>query len=199
MEAFHLASNSINRWNNTNGLNSKTVDHIGKQYASTVGVIAAIKDDQLSFAQINDCGVMTYDAQQNRELDIVSNNQLIKPLLQALQVQHNFDSGSKEEHIFFRSQIVNNLDVEFQGQKVNFGVLNGQTEALNLIRYGSINLIPNQVIILYSYGMGPYLYDQEFVNSLFKSQSDVEEYIRSRESEDQKYQKEKSLIVIKTT
>lgn len=197
--AFSEANLRVRQLNRGLGVTSQTVNHLDKQYASTVGAFGFFQKDSLYFGQVNDSGVMVFDPLGNREVDFVLNQTPYINFLSKLEAKDKFKPGSKEEHVFVRSQVVNNPDLEFEGIKINFGVINGSKEASKFLRLGMCNVMQGQVALFYTDGFIPFVYDQSFVDLLFKAEDfeEVERFIKNKEKEEGKFQKEKSMIILK--
>lgn len=197
-KVFKEANSRVKEYNNRLGITSKTVDHLSRQYASTVGAFGFFANGILHFAQINDSGVMVLDPLGSREVDFVINSKPLINYLTDLEKAGKFQPGSKEEHIFVRSQVVNNRNLFYQGQKIDFGVMNGQDEAVNFLHFGCCNVVSGQIALFYTDGFLPFVYDKEFIKVLFvtRDKSKISEYISQKETLGEKFQKEKTMIVI---
>ncbi len=196
-EAFDFGNQKIKKLNDDLGVTPKTVDYISKQYAATVGVAGFIDNGVFYYGQISDCGIMALDQFGNRELDIISAGQLVSPFLAQFENRGDFAPGSQEEHVYFRSKVVNHQEIEFEGKKLNFGVLTGEKNAVQFVRYGAYELIPGNTVLLYSDGFLPFVFDKDFAKIVLGgSKEKIEEEILVREALDKKFATEKSLIVI---
>jgi len=198
-ESFTLANKQIRELNNRLGVTPETIDYLNKQYAAAVGCFGFVKDAIFYFGQLNDCGVAVFDQQGNQELDFVENQQPLIKYLQEARKRGLFEPGSKEEHIHVRSQIVNNKEIAFAGEYINFGVMTGEENAGQFLRIGAFNLHQNQIAVFYSDGFSPFIYDSRFVNLLLQAprKNVLRKFIEEREKENDKYRKEKSLILIR--
>lgn len=198
-KVFKEANSRVKEYNNRLGITRKTVNHLNRQYASTVGAFGFFANGILYFAQINDSGVMVFDPLGNREVDFVINSKPFINYLTGLEKAGKFQPGSKEEHIFVRSQVVNNRNLFYQGQKIDFGVMNGQDEAVDFLHFGCCNLASGQIALFYTDGFLPFVYDRDFIQRLYKTdkKSDLEDYLKAKEKEAEKFQKEKSLIIVR--
>ncbi len=181
----------IIKYNLEQNIDIKTCDYIKKQPYALTFAFGLFVDDMLYFAQLNDCGVMVFDTMQNREIDFSANQ---TPFIEHLQTKYEdgtFAQGSIEEHVYIRKHMVNN-------KNYNFGVLNGDNKALELVHYGATNLQTNQLVLFYSDGFIPFVYNNEFIAILFKEAKEyVDAYIIKKEQEADKYKKEKTLIALK--
>jgi len=198
-KAFEHANKKIKEYNDSLGLTESTVDFLSKQYASTTCSYGYIKDETLYFGQLNDSGVMVFDAERNKEVDFVYNSTLYVQLITQLESAGEFLPGSPEEHVFVRSNVVNNPDLEIENKKVNFGVLDGRENAKKFLHYGSSHLFSGQIILFYTDGFIPFVYDKEFIDLLFETEDRtiVEQHIADKNILGDKYKKNKSLIVVR--
>lgn len=198
-EAFLYANQEIRKFNESIGKTPDTVDFLNIQYAATVGAFGFIKNDILYFGQINDCGVMIFDAVGNKEVDFILSSKPYVDYLGLLEKSNKFVAGSKEEHQFVRGKIVNNKNIEVNGVGINFGVMTGEEKASNFFHYGASNISKGQICLFYSDGFIPFVNDSEFVKLLFKAKDmqEIDESVKLKVSSDTKYQKEKSLIIIR--
>jgi len=197
-KVFKEANSCVKEYNNRLGITRKTVDHLSRQYASTVGAFGFFANGILYFAQINDSGVMVFDPLGNREVDFVINSKPLINYLTDLEKAGKFQPGSKEEHIFIRSQVVNNCNLFYQNQKIDFGVMNGQDEAVDFLHFGCCNIVSGQIALFYTDGFLPFVYDKEFIKVLLVAgdKSKITEYISQKETLGEKFQKEKTMIVV---
>jgi len=164
--SFVAANEEIRKLNEKLGIDSRTVDHIGKQYAAAVGCFGFIKDKRFYFGQINDCGITSFDPQGKWETDIILNQVPLLKHLAKMEGAGRFEAGSREEHIYVRSRIVNNPQVTHEEERIGFGVMTGEDQARSFLRVGVINLYRGQTIVLYSDGFIPLMRDPEFTKLL---------------------------------
>lgn len=117
--AFEISNSKIRYYNEERKVTSQTVDFLNQQYAATVGAFGFIENDIFYFAQLNDCGVMILDPLGNIEVDLISNQQPLQKYLKQRVEEGKYLAGSKEEHVFIRSEVVNNADLEVEGTNAN--------------------------------------------------------------------------------
>lgn len=196
--AFRQANLKIKQYNNSLGVTPSTVNHLERQYAATVGSFGFIAGRTLYFGQINDSGAMIFDSFGNREIDLSANQTFFVKYLTHLETKGDFRAGSKEEHVFVRSKIVNNTQASFDGRPIRFGVMTGQKEAENFLRVGSLDIEKGQIAIFYTDGFLPFVFDEEFIKMLFvaRDQSEITRYVNHKEALGEKFQKEKTMIVV---
>jgi hypothetical protein len=196
-EAFSLANDDVKEFNIEKGVSISTVDHLDKQYAGLTCSFGYVRDGTLYFAQINDCGVMVFDQMGNREVDFILNQ---TPFMQFMEdkEKEGLDPDSSEHHVFVRSEVVNQRDLEFGGKLVHFGVLNGEKSAEHFLHYGSSRILPGQIVLFYTNGFIPFVYDEQFVQVLFEfDENKLRNYIEQRVQDGDKYRKEKDLIAVR--
>lgn len=200
-ETIEVCNKKIKEFNTEHGITPDTVDYVQKQYAGVTGAFGFLEDNTFYFAQINDSGVMVFDSEQNREVDFVLNQTPFIRYLNKRREEGTVEKDSVEEHKFVRSRLVNSPNIEFEGKKLWFGVLTGQDEATQFFRVGATSVRNGQVAFFYSDGLIPFVYDKEFVRVVFdaENQKQVEDFIKEKESKEEKYKKEKSLIIVKFT
>lgn len=199
LQAFDFANQKIKEYNTTLGITTETLDYTTKQYAAVVGAFGFLKDNILYFGQINDCGVIVFDQMGNREIDFILDQTPIINHLNRLAVKGKFKRKSKEDHIYVRSKVVNNPNLEENGKKVHFGVMTGEDIAKKFFHFGSSQVSEGQIALFYSDGFVPFLSDPEFTKLLLLKLSEVEikRFVESKIAKgDPKYKKEKSLIVL---
>jgi len=201
LDAFIKANYEIKKLNKNLGLTAQTVNHLTKQYAATVGAFGFLRKDILFFGQINDCGVMVFDGVQQKFplVDLLLDPQPAVGILTQWEQNGRFKPGSKEQHQAFRKEVVNNQDCEFNGIKIRFGVMTGENEAVQFFRYGAIKVLPGEIVLFYSDGFMEYIHNQEFIQLLRTTDSheEIEAIIKAKFDQGLKFQKEKSLVVIK--
>ncbi|MCG2686053.1 hypothetical protein L6258_01630, partial [Candidatus Parcubacteria bacterium] len=198
-KSFVKANEEIRKLNEKLGIDSRTVDYINKQYAATVGCFGFVGDGKFYFGQINDCGIASFDPQGKREIDAVLNQTPLLKHLEKMEGEGRFEAGSKEEHIYVRSRIVNDSQATHDGEHIDFGVMTGEARAKNFLHMGAINLYREQTIVLYSDGFIPFVRDPEFVELLTREPEKkiVLNFTKASEAVGEEFRKEKSLIVIR--
>ncbi len=195
---FKEINQRINRLNASLGIHFKNVDCVDRQLLSVVGSFGFFRDGILYFGQINDSGVMVLDQLGNREIDFVLNQTPFLKYISKIRKEKNFEAGSADDHIFIRTHVVNNYDLEFDGKKLMFGVINGDPKCERFFHFGSTDLSFGQVALFYTDGFIPFVYDQEFMKLLFVGDYELlDKFVRKKEESSEKYQKEKSLIIVR--
>lgn len=185
--------------NKTRGVTPENVDHVKHQFFSAVGCFGYIHKNTFHFSQLNDCGVMVFDPSRNREVDVVLNQTATIKFIENNRQQNKWEPDSEAEHVFVRSSVVNNSTLNWNDVPLNFGVCDGTGRCFDFIKYGSYSLWPNQVIFLYSDGFLPFVYDKEFVDLAFTSNSEnISRFVLEKEKLDPKFRKEKTLHIIRT-
>lgn len=198
VDAFKQVNKQVASYNAQRGVTNKTVNHRDKQYGAAVGSFGFVKDNLFYFGQLNDCGVMAFDKEENRELDIINNGQDVLKYFKKRGGDTRFDATSPSEHVNFRTKIVNNPDAAVDGEKISFGVMTGETIAEKFLRTGVYPIIPGSSIIIFSDGFIPFLYDKDFVHCLLSSskKTEIEKLIEQKIPTGEKFQKEKTLVMI---
>lgn len=194
-EAISKANEDINKFNIENNITPDTIDYINTQYASTVCSAGLIKDGYLYYGNINDCGIKVFNEKNELIADLMADTEFHEEYLNHLR-SLNIYKTPQEEHIYFRKNVVNK-DIEFKGKSLNFGVLTGESTALDFIKTGSIKIDADYKIIFYSDGFYPHMKDQSFLEKLLdKNTKDIQEYIENFSSKNDVYRKEKSVIIV---
>jgi hypothetical protein len=178
------------------GVTNKTVNHRDKQYGAAVGSYGYIINNLFYFGQINDCGVMAFDREGNRELDIISNGQDVLRYFKKRGGDAGFDATSAIEHVNFRTNVVNNLGATVDGEKIRFGVMTGERVAEKFLRIGVYPIIPGCTVALFSDGFIPFVYDNDFINCFLDGspKAILKQFIKEKIPHDEKFQKEKTLV-----
>lgn len=197
--AFKRANEIVDQYNKQRGVTKETVNHRDKQYGAAVGSFGFVKNNLFYYGQLNDCGVMAFDKEKNRELDIISNGQDVLKYFKKRGGEAGFDASDPSEHVNFRTHIVNNPKASVDGEKISFGVMTGETVAEQFLRVGVYPIIPGSSIILFSDGFIPFLYDKDFVDILLSSspKNEIEKFIDQKITQAEKFQKEKTLVMIR--
>jgi serine/threonine protein phosphatase PrpC len=199
-DSFIKANEKIKNYNESLGVTPKTVNHTSKQYAATVGSFGFIKDNILYAGLLGDCGVLVLNEKGDKEIGLDYDDRLLTEYME------NFLSPSPEinfdpmkHHIYIRQNVVNNPDLEYKGKKINFAVMTGQKEAEQFLKIKSTEIKPGYTILFYSDGFTPFIEEKEFLEFLIKNknQRETENYILEKSKTDKKYQKEKSLLLIR--
>jgi len=195
-DAFEEGNKTIKRLNIKLGLTPGTVDYLSKQYAATVGAAGLIEKDMFYFGQVNDCGVIVMDCFGKRKVDLVADDTAFREYTSYLGRLGRYN-GAVERHKYVRRSVVNNYNLEYEGKKVNFGVMTGEVRAMQFLRVGAIQLEKGDALVCYSDGFLPHLRDEEFVEKLRGgNKGQMERKISALEKAGAEYQKEKSLITV---
>lgn len=77
--------------------------------------------------------------------------------------------------------------------------MTGEKKAEHFLRWGALKPRPKLTVVFYSDGFIPFVYDSHFADLLIQSQDikTVEDFIKEKEKEGDKFKKEKSLILLK--
>ncbi|MDD5040142.1 MAG: hypothetical protein PHY34_03245 [Patescibacteria group bacterium] len=197
-QAFVKANSAIRAYNRRIGLMPRTVDFLTKQYAATVCAFGRIYQGKLYWGQLNDCGVMIIDTKGN----IVKNKLLdrgpVDAYMKFLCRTYGFSSLSPEEHQYFRREVVNNTRLSFQGKRIRWGVMTGETRAVTFLQAGSVRLKPGWNVVFYTDGMIPLLGLRSFrqLIALHDSQRELVAFMKKKEKDGRLFQSERTMVIV---
>lgn len=196
--AYKEANKKVRTFNESLGANYTKLDFLNAGLCGCVCSYGFVNNNTIFFAQINDCGVMVFDQQKNREVDFIYNQKSLISYIAKVAKEKNFEKGSLQEHVFIRKEVMNNFYLEYLGANAGFGAMTGQEESLKFLHYGSSHFFKNQKAIFYTDGFIPFVYSSDFIGVLMgRSGKEVLDFIESKvQKGDKQCKKEKSLILV---
>lgn len=191
------ASEGIKKLNESLGVTESTVDHYHRQFAPCVFAAGQIVGDKIFLSHLNDCEVRGFNKEGTVIKHLYFENNAFKNHIARLRESGQLICGSIKEHQYVRGMVVNNLSIKEDGTPINFGVLNGDPKALNLVEYDNCELEVGQVWTFYTDGFTPFFEDTDFNGFLVDNKLDeLSSRIKNIIPLDKKFQKEKTLIVV---
>lgn len=155
-QAFICASITIANLNKAKDITVQSVDYLARDYMCCVGVAGILGreiPDRFFYGYLPDCGLFVYD--RNYLPVFVSENPIA--ILEEFRENRSF-STADEKRVWWRRDMRNR-----PGARVmTYGALTGEPAALSYVKTGYIDLQPKDVVILFSDGMYPFLFDHEF-------------------------------------
>lgn len=156
-QAFTCANVTIAGINEAKDITPETVDYLDRDYICCVGVAGVLEEDipnRFSYGYLPDCGIFVYD--RDRLPILVSENHL--SVLEAFREKRGFVS-TDEKRIWWRRDMRNHPDA----RTMTYGVLTGEPAAVSYLKTGYVDVQPGDVVILFSDGMYPFLFDRVFL------------------------------------
>jgi serine/threonine protein phosphatase PrpC len=195
-EAFRRANEWNMEFNKTLGITQETIDYLETQYASAVGSAGYLKDSTLYCGHVNDCGVLVCSPEGNTLLSLEVDSERHERYLNYLRGEKIYNDGIGE-HVYFRKNVVN-ADIDFEDGKVDFGVLTGEEKALDFVLTGEVEISKGCMAIFYTDGFAPILHETKLVEFMLenKNKEDVAKEIETLSETNQRFQKEKSMVVV---
>lgn len=155
--AFGYANAMIAGFNKSKGITPETVDYLARDYICCVGVAGILgreAPNRFSYGYIPDCGILVYDGDYLPIL--VSENHVA--ILEEFRERREF-ATTEEKKIWWRRDMRNRPDLRV----MTYGALTGEPAAISYVKTGYIDLQSKDVVILFSDGMYPFLFDREFL------------------------------------
>lgn len=181
-EAVKSLNEQLGLWNNH--------DYLERDLAGTVGVCAVVQKREVIYGYIGDCGIAHLSSQG--ELLWHSDDDVITA---SSHFPKTNDIGRTERTVRVRRDFRNKPSA----QHPTYGVLTGEEEAMHYVKTGRVQLEPGAVLVVYSDGAMPFIFeDDDFSRLLFNgNETQIYEYVAHRSSAE-KYSDEKTLILFRT-
>ncbi len=158
-EAFQEANKRIGEWNTRNMQNP---DYVLRDFAGCVASGTSLSQGLVYLGFLTDCGVAIFDSDGN--LRFRTENQgpdkHDKYIWQDERLQ-KIDWKNPEARRIVRRDYRNNLFEEH-----SFGVLTGEEKAMYYVRTATQEIKPNEHLIVYSDGLEPIIFSDEFTEKL---------------------------------
>jgi hypothetical protein len=157
--AFGEANNRIKKWNNQNTPNP---DYVLNDFAGCVAAGISQYWHSISWGYLADCGIAIFDEKGNLKFRTEDQGpeKYDKYFWQDKRLE-KIDWRNPEARKIIRKEYRNN-----PLEKHSFGVLTGEEKAMNYVRTGTQELIPNEHLIIYTDGLEPIIFSQEFSDKL---------------------------------
>lgn len=156
-QALVCANATIAGLNEAKGITPETVDYLGRDYISCVGIAGILgreAPNRFSYGYFPDCGIFVYDRDYLPIL--MSENHLA--ILEEFREGGGF-ATTDEKRIWWRRDMRNRPDM----RTMTYGVLTGEPAAVSYLKTGYVDLQLGDVAILFSDGMYPFLFDRVFL------------------------------------
>jgi len=178
-EPFALANAGIERLNRElHGITPETVDYLHNDYLSCVGVAGKLSKGhphKFEYGYIGDCGILVYDDAQLYPKFLSEN-----PIGILEQFREGWGFRDKDEReILWRRKLRNRPNEPF----MTYGALTGELSALEYVKTGSIELKFGDIVILFSDGMYPFIFDVSFraeIMLLLRGAYGLEDHVKNR-------------------
>lgn len=212
--AFLAAKEIVSTFSKTNGslkdrlikcnenvkkLNDKYIDkcdYLENDYYGAVASCMRIENNILDYAYICDCGLIVYDKDGNIKFQTEDDKELYSdPYINQLGIPWNLP----EARVIVRRDYRNNLNNIKDSKRVSYGALTGEESAIEFIRYGKLELLKDDIIVLYSDGFTKFLHEKDFISQLLNfDEEKFENYVDAKSVSDyDKYGKEKTIVLFK--
>jgi len=158
ISAFRVANSKIAGFNGGLG-----ADYFENDLAGCVGVLGVLDGAEsgspiLHYGYIGDCGLFVFD--KDLHPVFLSDNNNIGPLEQFR--EGTPFSDKRAGAVFWRRDLRNHPDARY----LTYGVLTGEEEALSYVKTGSVSLEAGDTAILFSDGILPFIFCEEFRTAL---------------------------------
>ncbi|MDP3770481.1 MAG: hypothetical protein U1A25_02890 [Candidatus Sungbacteria bacterium] len=153
--AFDEANKAVAKLNLSYGITTETVDYLHKDYVSCGGIVGLFNEEDsrvFSYGFIGDCGILVYDA----DLFPVFLSENRMGILEHFRDQWGY-TDTDDMMIFWRKEL-RNRNMRF----MTYGSLTGQPEAMDQITMGSVCVDTGYIILLFSDGIYPFIFDNLF-------------------------------------
>lgn len=156
-EPFVRANACIERLNRElHGITPETVNYLDRDYLCCVGVAGVLSRKypyQFSYGYIGDCGVLVYNAMCIPKF--LSEN----PIRILEEFREGWQFAEKDaKTIFWRRELRNRPEAPY----LTYGALTGEVSALPYVKTGRIDLELGDVVLLFSDGIYPFIFDVAF-------------------------------------
>lgn len=175
-ESFVLANKEIETLNRKLSITSETVDYLGRDYLCCVGIAGVLNETppyRFSYGCIGDCSVLVYDAHLMPKF--LSENPI--GVLEGFREGREFSDKNKKM-VFWRRDLRNNPSQSF----MTYGALTGEPSAMAYLKTGSIDLAWGNVVLLFSDGIYPFIFDvgfrAEIVSLLLNASDEATKHLR---------------------
>jgi serine/threonine protein phosphatase PrpC len=164
--------------------------YLQNDYFGAVASVTFIDDNILHYAYICDCGVIIYD--KNKNVKFKTQDDMSK-------VDKYFDTFGIPWYKAEARYIVRYNYRNKPNNKYSYGAITGEKEAEYFMRFGSIEIGADDIIVVYSDGFSNFLDIPDFINLLFSFDSkQFESFIEKQSFIDyEKFGKEKTLVIMK--
>lgn len=174
----------------------KKCDYLENDYYGAVTSCIKIEGNILHYAFICDCGVIVYDKYGNIKFKTDDEKELFSdPYINKIGIPWNL----KESRVIVRRDYRNNLNNIKNNKCVSYGALTGEKDAIDFIRTGEVELLPSDIVVLYSDGFVNFLENEEFIELLLNFDKEhLKKYVNKKAKECyDRYGKEKTIIILK--
>ncbi len=178
-----------------NDIYIKKCDYLQNDYYGAVASCIQINGNTLDYAYICDCGVIIYNQSGEVKFQTIDEKETYSdPYINQIGIPWNLP----EARVIVRRDYRNNLNQIKDGKCISYGALTGEESAISFIKYGQIELSKGDIVAVYSDGFTPFLKEKQFIELLCNFDSTkFEEFIHSKSLENDKYGKEKTLVLMK--
>ncbi|MDP3779091.1 MAG: hypothetical protein Q8R30_03570 [bacterium] len=156
-ESFMRANAEIALVNKRAGITSRTMDYLERDYICCVGIAGVITEDHphiFRYGYMGDCGVLAY--QQCGRPVFLSDN----PVAALERFRDEWGCENKTQETLLWRQHFRNHPGRLCG--ASFGALTGEEFAMRYLMTGKIRCVLGEVIMLFSDGIYPFLFDRRF-------------------------------------
>lgn len=197
IQAFNQANREINQINKSLP-KEKDKELVPEDPYASLGVTGVIVGDSFHYIYLSDCGLIIYD--ENKKIkfqtpDILEGQWGLIP-----KEVKSFENKAEQVH-FDRLIRRNNPSPKSFPEQATYGALTGEQEVKEFYQMGKVNLVENDIVVLYSDGFEPFLGLSDFVQLICSDKknealkSALEKLIDKKSGENKKlYGQEKTLI-----
>lgn len=198
-DIFTEANNAVRKYNTDHGRTKETVDYWDNDLYACTAAFVVIKDGVVYWASICDSYVMHFSSTGTLEFSSPECHDL-KQIDSPKYAGDSTDQIAKTKHRWSTAR----NGINEKGQRIGYGVVTGEPEALTYLSYGSFSMKEGDVLTLLTDGFENHVRLPDFI-SLFTSwspdiESEFKELTHKKAEEDpERYGRERSIIVVKNS
>ncbi len=196
-QAFADGNTAVRKLNEELGL-WENHDYYIRDFAGAVASCAIEKGGEIVYGYIGDCGIAHVSASGEILWHSDDDVAAARPGFPPMEGEPAFAKATtkvKERFVKVRRDFRNNPTANYK----TFGVLTGEDTALAYVKTGQRSYSPGDVLVVYSDGISPFVFeDLEFRKLLLKGdKEEIQQYVAERSSQEKDYD-EKTLILLRT-
>lgn len=193
---FSIANQAIDEFNSQQGRTKQTINYWDIDIFAATAAFVIIKDTVVYWGSI--CDAYVYHLNQQREI-MFRSPECWPERRKYLPSDYPIDNP-RARRIILRRDFRNALSQS--GEKIGYGVVTGETKALDYLNHGSFIVSAGERVALCTDGFEPYFSRSEFLNLLSDWPTDFEPQIKKLtrgyiEQNSEQYGHERTLIVVK--
>lgn len=195
-EVFRVGNNAVGEYNRRHGRTKDTVDYWHTDFYAATAALVVMKENQVYWGSICDSYVMHFDAKGTLGFRSPDCNTMV----QAEAPKFAGDSSDEKARAQYAWRVKRN-GVNEKGERVGYGVVTGEPEALLYLASGSFSVQEGDLISVLTDGFEEYMKLPEFVSLFTKWTDDLEfqvkKFTTTKIDEDpEKFGHERTLVAV---